>query len=55
MTYFGVNYYLSGLHSYGRGSIDGMHWSVYVFAGIVVALLISSNLKQKNLDFENTK
>ncbi|BBE19222.1 cytochrome C-type biogenesis protein [Aquipluma nitroreducens] len=55
MTYFGVNYYLSGLHSYGRGSIDGMHWSVYVFAGIVVALLISSNLKHKNLDFENTK
>ena len=55
MTYFGVNYYLSGLHSYGRGSIDGMHWSVYVFAGIVFALLISSNLKHKNLDFENTK
>jgi len=55
MTYFGVNYYLSGLHSYGRGSIDGMHWSVYVFAGVVVVLLISSNLKQKNLDFENTK
>ena len=55
MTYFGVNYYLSGLHSYGRGSIDGMHWSVYVFAGGVVALLISSNLKQKNLDFETNR
>jgi len=55
MTYFGVNYYLSGLHSYGRGAIDGMHWSVYVFAGVVVALLISSSLKQKNLDVDSAK
>ncbi len=55
MTYFGVNYYLSGLHSYGKGSIDGMHWSVYVFAGVVAVLLISSNLKQKNLDVDSAK
>lgn len=55
MTYFGVNYYLSGLHSYGRGSIDSMHWSVYVFAGLVTFLIILSSLKQKKLDFENTK
>jgi len=55
MTYFGVNYYLSGLHSYGRGAIDGMHWSVYVFAGVVVALLISSSLKQKSLNVDSAK
>jgi len=53
MTYFGVNYYLSGMHSYGRGSIDGMHWSVYVFIGFVAVLLVISNIRQKNLKFEN--
>ena len=55
MTYFGVNYYLSGLHSYGRGSIDSMHWSVYVIVIAVTGLLMLSNFKQKNLDFENIK
>ncbi len=55
MTYFGVNYYLSGLHSYGRGSIDSMHWSVYVFIGVVACLITISSFKQKNLDFENIK
>jgi cytochrome c-type biogenesis protein CcsB len=55
MTYFGVNYYLSGLHSYGRGSIDAVHWSVFVIIAVVAGLLIFSNFKQKNLDFENSK
>ena len=55
MTYFGVNYYLSGLHSYGRGSIDGMHWSVYVFIGVITILLIVSNFRQKNLDLDSVK
>lgn len=53
MTYFGVNYYLTGLHSYGRGSVDGVHWSVFVILGIIAALMIISNFKQKNLEFEN--
>ncbi|WP_163708613.1 c-type cytochrome biogenesis protein CcsB [Mangrovibacterium lignilyticum] len=39
MTYFGVNYFLSGMHSYGKGSVDGVHWSVYA-AGLAIALLI---------------
>lgn len=51
MTYFGVNYYLSGLHSYGRGSIDSMHWSVYVLIVLVAVLMLVSNLRQKNIDF----
>ncbi|MFY9154419.1 MAG: cytochrome c biogenesis protein CcsA [Prolixibacteraceae bacterium] len=55
MTYFGVNYYLSGLHSYGRGSIDGMHWSVYVFIVVVASLLVFSSFKQKNLELEKVK
>lgn len=52
MTYFGVNYYLSGLHSYGRGSVDSVHWSVFVIIGVIAALMIVSNFKQKNLEFE---
>jgi len=53
MTYFGVNYYLSGLHSYGRGSIDSVHWSAFVIIGVIVVLLVISNFKQKNLKIEN--
>jgi len=52
MTYFGVNYYLSGLHSYGRGSIDTMHWSVYVIVVVVAVLMFISNLKQKHIVFD---
>jgi hypothetical protein len=55
MTYFGVNYYLSGLHSYGRGTADSVHWSVYVIIIAITGLLMVANFKQKNLDFENTK
>jgi cytochrome c-type biogenesis protein CcsB len=55
MTYFGVNYYLSGLHSYGRGSVDSVNWSVYLIIALVVALLLVSNFRQKKLNFENIK
>jgi cytochrome c-type biogenesis protein CcsB len=55
MTYFGVNYYLSGLHSYGRGSVDSVHWSVWVILTVIIGLLLISNLKQKNLDLENVR
>jgi cytochrome c-type biogenesis protein CcsB len=53
MTYFGVNYFLSGLHSYGRGSVDSIHWSVYASIICIAGLLIFANFKQKNLEFEN--
>lgn len=52
MTYFGVNYYLSGMHSYGRGSIDSVNWSVYVIVGVVAGIIVLSNYKQKHLEFE---
>jgi len=52
MTYFGVNYYLSGLHSYGRGSVESVHWSVFVILGLIAGIMIISNFKQKNLEFE---
>ncbi|HLN72185.1 MAG: cytochrome c biogenesis protein CcsA [Methylococcaceae bacterium] len=53
MTYFGVNYYLSGLHSYGRGSIDSVHWSVFVIIGLIGGIMLISNIRQKKLDFES--
>ena len=52
MTYFGVNYYLSGMHSYGRGSIDSVHWSVFVIFGVIGGIIFISNFKQKNIDFD---
>lgn len=39
MTYFGVNYFLSGMHSYGKGSVEGVHWAVYASLIAVVALI----------------
>lgn len=53
MTYFGVNYYLSGLHSYGRGSIDQVHWSVFVTLAIVAGIMLLSNIRQKNINVDN--
>jgi cytochrome c-type biogenesis protein CcsB len=53
MTYFGVNYYLTGLHSYGRGSIDSVHWSVFVMIAVIAGIMILSNFKQKNIDIED--
>ena len=31
MTYYGVNYYLSGLHSYGAGSSPGVPWQIFAY------------------------
>ena len=50
MTYFGVNYFLSGLHSYGKGSADGIHWAVYVAVGVVAVLAVWSYLKFKKYE-----
>jgi cytochrome c-type biogenesis protein CcsB len=45
MTYFGVNYYLSGLHSYGKGAVDGVNPMVPVSFAIVAGLMIWAYLK----------
>lgn len=45
MTYFGVNYYLSGLHSYGKGVADGVNPAVPAFFGILGGLMIWAYLK----------
>jgi ABC-type transport system involved in cytochrome c biogenesis permease subunit len=49
MTYFGVNYYLSGLHSYAAGDPVPMPmWVYYGVAGLfILTLLAARNRKMK--------
>ncbi len=43
MTYFGVNYYLSGLHSYAAGDpVPIPSWVYYAVAGLFVLTLLSA-------------
>ncbi|MCK5730935.1 MAG: cytochrome c biogenesis protein CcsA, partial [Draconibacterium sp.] len=53
MTYFGVNYYLTGLHSYGKGSADGINPAVPVIFIILAALMVWAYVKDTK--FENEK
>lgn len=52
MTYFGVNYYLSGMHSYAAGDPVPVPIFVYFLTGGVLALIIVSLFKRK-LSFPN--
>jgi cytochrome c-type biogenesis protein CcsB len=49
MTYFGVNYYLSGLHSYAAGDPVPVPAWVYIGLGTMLALAIASYVKFKVL------
>ena len=40
MTYFGVNYYLAGLHSYGKGVADGVNPAVPGSFAVLAALIV---------------
>jgi cytochrome c-type biogenesis protein CcsB len=52
MTYFGVNYYLTGLHSYGKGVADGVHPVVPVIFGILGGLIIWAYIKDRKFEKE---
>ncbi|MDZ7636023.1 MAG: hypothetical protein U5L72_16945 [Bacteroidales bacterium] len=45
MTYFGVNYYLSGLHSYAGGDAVPVPVFVYVAIGLVVILAVGAKYR----------
>ncbi|NUO19609.1 cytochrome c biogenesis protein CcsA [bacterium] len=49
MTYYGVNFYLSGLHSYGAGSSPGIPWEAYAYLVIEAIFLgwVAMQLKGK--------
>jgi hypothetical protein len=42
MTYFGVNYYLSGLHSYAGGDRFPVPVFVYVAAAVLISLAVAA-------------
>lgn len=50
MTYFGVNYYLSGLHSYASGDPIPVPLWVYLGVGFMIVLSVASYFKYKALN-----
>lgn len=46
MTFFGVNYYLSGMHSYGSDSAPAALWLVYYIYGALAVLAIIPLLRR---------
>ena len=50
MTYFGVNYYLSGLHSYAGGDPLPVPAFVYIAVLLLVALCIAAYMKYRKLE-----
>lgn len=53
MTYFGVNYYLSGLHSYASG--DPMPVPTFVYYSIAIILIVAILAYIKELKFADLK
>lgn len=51
MTYFGVNYYLSGLHSYASG--DPVPVPIFVYVTVIALFIISTIAMFKNKKMEN--
>lgn len=47
MTYFGVNYFLSGKHSYASGDPIVIQWYVYAFVLGTIALIVFAFFKRK--------
>jgi cytochrome c-type biogenesis protein CcsB len=48
MTFFGVNYYLSGMHSYAQGTPPPIPSGVYVVIALIIALIIGAyNARKK--------
>ena len=54
MTYFGVNYYLSGLHSYAGGDPVPVPVFVYVAVIVLVALALAANFMYKRAITRNS-
>lgn len=48
MTYFGVNYYLSGLHSYAQGEPAPIPTGVYIAVVIVIVVILAAFFASRN-------
>jgi hypothetical protein len=56
MTYFGVNYYLSGMHSYAAGDpVPVPEWIYYVMAVIAIVVVAASLNRDKLVNVKPTK
>ncbi|QGY43148.1 cytochrome C biogenesis protein [Maribellus comscasis] len=55
MTYFGVNYFLSGLHSYGKGVVDGISPAVPVSILVLAGLLVWAYIKDSQFEKEKAR
>ena len=47
MTYFGVNYYLSGLHSYAQGEAAPVPMGVYIAIAVVIVVIAGAFISSK--------
>jgi len=50
MTYFGVNYYLSGLHSYAKGDPVPVPTFVYYTVAVIILIALWAYIKEKMLE-----
>lgn len=55
MTYFGVNYYLSGLHSYAKGDPVPVPMFVYYIIIVVAAVSLWAYFNNRRFPLENTE
>ena len=55
MTYFGVNYYLSGLHSYAKGDPVPVPMFVYYVVAIIIVVGISSYISDQRFRESETE
>lgn len=46
MTYFGVNYFLTGMHSYASGEAAQIPWYIYLMVAGMLALIIAASCKK---------
>ncbi|WP_289053999.1 cytochrome c biogenesis protein CcsA [Carboxylicivirga marina] len=54
MTYFGVNYYLSGLHSYASGDPVPIPNFVYVSVAMLILLTVMAGMNYRNNKFKSS-
>ncbi|UCG50942.1 MAG: cytochrome c biogenesis protein CcsA [Candidatus Latescibacterota bacterium] len=55
MTYFGVNYFLSGLHSYAQGDAPGVPGWVYVMAFVMISLVLAAYFADRSTSWEDSQ
>jgi hypothetical protein len=55
MTYFGVNYFLSGLHSYAQGDAPSVPGWVYILAFAMISLVLAAYFAHRSTSWEDSQ